>query len=347
MCELPLKQTTAVLLVLLICLPQVTAAKEPPPRTSLSQGKGDWTISKSAYAVLKRQGVEMTIVTNQAVDDEQLPDHRAGYSGIAQLRHTQRQANLFVPSYAGINYEHIHDGTTQSRDVLFEPRRAPMELRLINEHCVDLYQPPTPHFKLESCLRYELLPDGVIQMTLECIARKDTFSNGYIGLFWASYIHQPERLEIYFPGWSNVGDRVQEIKLPPPIMIRGVTAGHGLKATHRSLQDHRKLQHDKNFPLSLVFGHSDHRYSAPWYYGVSNGMGFAQIFRRSDNIRITQSPSGGGPGNPAWDFQFIVEDYQVDQRYQMMMRAVYQPIKPQAKFLETVRSHFQALQTLK
>jgi hypothetical protein len=107
------------------------------------------------------------------------------------------------------------------------------------------------------------------------------------------------------------------------------------------------LGHDEDFPLSLVFGHSDHRYSDPWYYGVSKGMGFAQIFRPSDNIRITQSPSGGGQGNPAWDFQFIVENYQVGKRYQMVMRAVYQPIKPQAKFLETVRSHYQALQMIK
>jgi hypothetical protein len=222
-----------------------------------------------------------------------------------------------------------------------------MELRLINKHCVDLYQPPTPYFQLESCLRYELLPEGVVQMTLECIARKDTFSNGYIGLFWASYIHQPESLDIHFPGWPNIGSRIKAIKLPPPIIIRGVTSGHGLKATHRSLQDRRQLKHDEDFPLSLVFGNSDHRYSHPWYYGVSNGMGFAQIFRRSDNIRITQSPSGGGQGNPAWDFQFIVENYQVDKRYQMIMRAVYQPIKPEAKFLEAVRSHYQVLQTLK
>ncbi|MBT6848777.1 MAG: hypothetical protein HOA14_15280 [Planctomycetaceae bacterium] len=342
-----MKQTTSVLLFLLFILPASTSAKEPPPRTSLSQGKDGWMKSTRAYAVLKRQGVEMTVVTNQAVDDEQLPDHRAGYSGIAQLRHSHRQSNLFVPNYAGINYEHIHDGTTQSRDVLFEPRRAPMELRLINKHCVDLYQPPTPHFQLESCLRYELLPAGIIQMTLECIARKDTFSNGYIGLFWASYIHQPESLDIHFPGWPNIGDRIKETQLPPPTMIRGVTSEHGLKATHRSLQDRRQLEHDKDFPLSLVFGHSDHRYSDPWYYGVSNGMGFAQIFRRSDNIRITQSPSGGGQGNPAWDFQFIVDNYQVGKRYQMVMRIVYQPIEPRTKFLETVRSHYQALQTLK
>ncbi|MCS5582273.1 MAG: hypothetical protein NZ777_02030, partial [Pseudomonadales bacterium] len=70
---------------------------EPAPRTSLGQPQNQWTSSDAAYAVLKRAAIEMTIVTNQAVDDQQLPGHRKGYSGVAQLLHTQRRSNLFVP----------------------------------------------------------------------------------------------------------------------------------------------------------------------------------------------------------------------------------------------------------
>ena len=70
---------------------------------------------------------------NRAVDDDVLPGHRAGYHGVASLRHDRQPRNLFVPAYAGLNFEHIHDGTVQARDVLFEPRNAPMELRRIDD----------------------------------------------------------------------------------------------------------------------------------------------------------------------------------------------------------------------
>ena len=333
------------LLLLTLSLQTAIFAAEPAPRTSLSQPRGSWTSSDAAYAILKRADIEMTIVTNQAVDDPQLPGHRKGYSGVAKLLHPKRPSNLFVPNYAGLNYEHIHDGTTQDREVLFEPRHAAMQLRIVNDYCVDLYQPPTPHYQLESCLRYELLADGTLQMTLECIAHQDRFTNGYIGLFWASYIHQPESLDIYFPGWKDI-DTKKVPALPPITMVRGITPSHGQLATHRSIHDKRQLKHDDDFPLSLVFGHSKHRYSEPWYYGISHSMGFAQIFRDTDNVRLTQSPSGGGQGNPAWDFQFIIPDYKVGQRYQMIMRAVYQPVEPQTAFLKTVKKHYRQLQQI-
>ena len=176
------------------------SAEELPKRTTLSDAGIKYHVPKKPYVVLKRGEVEAVLVNNQAVDDKILPKHRAGYSGIASLKHSQRSSNLFVPSYAGLNFEHIHDGTHQDSSILFEPRRAPMELRVIDDHTAELYQKPTPYWGLESCLRYQMLSDGTIEMTLECIPRRNRFRNGYIGLFWACYIHQPESLDIHFKG---------------------------------------------------------------------------------------------------------------------------------------------------
>ena len=264
--------------------------------------------SNKSYVILERGVVRAVIVNNEPVDDEVLPGHRGGYSGLASLTHRARKENLFVPFYAGLNFEHIHDGTVKPRDILFEPRQAPMETRRIDQNTVELYQKPTPHWQLESWLRYQLLDDGAIEMTLECIPQARTFKNDYIGLFFASYIDKPESLDIHFLG------RPANETGAKPRWIRGVTPAHGTLPTHLAVDDNRNFAHDPNFPLTLVFNKSNYRYTEPWYYGVSGGMAFVLMFRPGDNVRLSQSPSGAGNGNPAWDFQWFVPQYKVGQR---------------------------------
>ena len=311
---------------------RLARAEELPRLTSLSDSTRKYTVPEKPYVVLSRGDIEAVIVDNSAVDDETLPGHKAGYGGLAKLIHMRRQENLFVPGYAGLNFEHIHDGTTRERAVLFEPRHAPLELRVIDPETVELYQAPTPNWKLESCQRFRLLPDGAIELVFECVPHEEVFRNGYIGLFWASYIHQPESLDIYLRGPGPSEEQ-------PTIEIRGVTPQHGELATHLAVEDAREFPHDDDFPLSLVFNHSRHRYARPWYYGLSHNMVFAQMFRPQDQIRITQSPSGGGAGNPAWDFQFFIPEYQVGQRYQMVMRAMYFPHESYEETERVTRPH--------
>ena len=281
--------------------------------------------------------MEAVIVDNSAVDDEKLKGHRAGYSGVASLTHEKNKTNLFVPAVAGLNFEHIHDGTTHPRPVLFEPRNFPMELRVIDAHTVELYQKPTPNWFLESCQRYELLEDGAIQLTVECIPRKRVFKNGYIGLFWASYIDQPKSTDIHFLGRAETDGAV------PPRWMRASSSAHGIDALHLAANDIRTFPHDADFPLTLVFNRSKHRFIEPWYFGVSHDMVFAQIFRKSDQARFSQSPSGGGTGNPAWDFQFFIQDYQVDQVYRFVMRAAYVPMSTPAEVRQAIQPHLRAL----
>ncbi len=300
------------------------------PATTLENSTVAFHVAEKPYVVLRRGDVTAVVVDNRAVDDEILPGHRAGYSGLASLTHRRRTDNLFVPAYAGLNFEHIHDGTVQERSVLFEPRHAPMELRVIDEHTVELYQAPSPHFGLESCQRYQLLEDGTVELTIECIPRRRAFHHNYIGLFWASYIHQPASLDIHFKGTR--GSEGTD-------WVRGVTPEHGVLSTHLATTDNRQLAHADDFPLTLVFNRSNYRYSENWYFGVSHGMALVQMFRPHDQVRFSQSPSGGGRGNPAWDFQFLIEDYQVGQRYQMVMRAMYTPFESPEQIEQRSRPH--------
>lgn len=306
-------------------------------RTSLSNPAISYTTPDKPYVVLRRRQVEAVIVDNSAVDDAVLTGHRAGYSGVASLRHARRRENLFVADYAGLNFEHSHDGTTRERKVLFEPRNAPMQLRRVGLHAAELYQPATPHYGLESCLRYELLPDGTIEMTLECIPRTRGFRNGYVGLFFASYIQQPESPDIHFVGIDN-GEAISNKR-----WIRGVTPAHGTLATHIAIDDRRRFPHDTDFPLELVFGFSGQRHCEPWYFGVSHGMALVFVFRDRDRVRLTQSPSGAGPGNPAWDFQWFISDYEVDRCYRFVMRAMYVPFESPEQIARLAAEHRRSL----
>ena len=317
-----------------IFLPSTGRAQQSS--TTLGNPDIQYTVPDCGYHILQRGDITAVVVDNRAVNDDILLAHRAGYSGIASLKHAATGNNLFVPTFAGLNFEHIHDGTTRDRKILFEPRQAPMETRVINQHTVELYQAPTPNWKLESVLRYTMLEDGTIEMSFECIPRQTTFRHDYVGLFWASYIHQPESFDIHFLGTTQSSEA-------EPRWIRGITPSHGTLSTHIASTDRRVFPHDADFPLTLVFNRSNYVYTEPWYYGVSHGMAFIQMFRPEDTIRFSQSPSGGGKGNPAWDFQWLIDGYQVDRLYRMVMRAQFVPFESRKQIEQVSRPHRKAL----
>jgi hypothetical protein len=285
--------------------------------TSLTNPDVKFTTPEAHHVVMRRGAVTVVIADNAAIDVPDCPGHRAGYNGVAVLKHGRRESNFFVPAVAGLNFEHIHDGSREMIDrERFEPRKAPMQLRVVDDHTVEVYQPPTPNMKLESCGRYRLFDDGTIEYTFECIPRAATFRNGYIGLFWASYINQPESTAIQFLG-RKAGDA------DGAEWIRATSRAHGVDSTHPPAGPLPKLPHDDPFPATLIFNRSPYVYVEPWYFGVSHGLAYVQMFRDRDRIWFGQSPTGGGGGNPAWDFQWFVPDPKIGEAYGFTMRAAW------------------------
>jgi len=309
---------------------------QAPGVTSLTNTNVEYRVPNEHHVVVRRGPVTAVIVDNAAVDVPLLPGHRAGYNGVASLSHARRRQNLFVPSYAGLNFEHIHDGTLAVAKEKFEPRRNPMQLRVVDDFTVELYQGPTANWKLESCGRYQILDDGTIEYTFECIPRADCFQQGYIGLFWASYIDDPEDKAIHF-----VGRRAGETDSGS--WIRGVTPRHGVDSTHRPAEEPFTPHCVPEFPLTLVNHRSQYEYIEPWYFGVSHGMAYVQMFRGRDRIWFAQSPTGGGNGNPAWDFQWFVPNYEVGKAYGFVMRAALLPFESAEQIERLTRSHREAL----
>lgn len=100
---------------------------------------------------------------------------------------------------------------------------------------------------------------------------------------------------------------------------------------------------DADFSLTLVNHPSKYAYTEPWYFGVSHGMAYVQMFRDRDHIWFAQLPTGGSGVNPAWDFQWFIHDCQVGEAYGFVMRAAYLPFESREQIERDTRGHRLAL----
>jgi hypothetical protein len=327
-----------------------------PGVTTLTNPRVKYKVPTEHFVVLRRGPITAVVADNAAGESEVLPKHQKRYNGIAALRHEAQPRNLFVPNYAGLNLEHYHDGTNRVNANRFEPRDAAMELRVIDRQTVELYQPPTPTFRIESCGRYHLLNDGTIEYTFECIPRSDDFSQGFLGVFWASYIDDPADPAIHFRGTSLDNSNAQPASPRPSgpgdrkpasndaaQWLTVLSRRHGENATHPPAGAIPDLKFDEDFPLLLINHRSPYVHTADWYYGICRGMAYVQMFRPKDRIWFAQSPTGGGASNPAWDFQWFVLQPKQGDAYGLVMRAAYVEFKDQRTLVHALRDHLQAM----
>ncbi len=254
--------------------------------------------------------LNVVFVDNTAFGEE----HRAGYNGIAELTHASQDSSVFVPNYAGFNLEHIFGGDSLAE--LFEPRKHPMELYKISDSEVLLYQSPTPLSGMESLTIFKLTDSHYIDVVFRFIIHdKNFFTHGYAGLFWASYIHEPGDKKIYFRGNEEGSESTG--------WISAYSTEHGTKSTHLGKKEKDPIYFAPNFNARLASHFSDYRYDQPFYYGRFHNMVLAYMFKPDQGIRFSQSPTGGGELNPAWDFQFIAPDFKVGQEYSFKGRIMY------------------------
>lgn len=245
--------------------------------------------------------------------------HRAGYNGLWSLRHRTGSRSVFVPGIAGLNLEHIFDGgDIEDRDVFFEPRTSPMTFRQTGPDSAELHQPPTPAHHLESWTRFQLRAPHYVDMSFTCRATQHAFRNGWIGLFWASYINGPEDKSIYFRGgWPNRLGLWSQL----------ATQEHNDESTVRHQDDRLRLEFVPGRD-TLFKNFSRMVFEEPWYYGNFEDHTWMIMFDRAEQVRFTQSPSGGGNNpafattNPAWDFQWIIPEYEVNTDYTLRCRAI-------------------------
>ena len=248
--------------------------------------------------------------------------HREGYNGVFSLTSKHEALSPFVPLFAGLNLEHIWDGSEDDGEILFQPRRVPMEFKPLAGNKCQLYQAPTPRYGLESWTEFTIVEPYYIDFRFRCKPHRDTFRRGYLGLFWASYINGPENKAIYYRGQYPGRDDIKWLAL--------ATQHHGHDSTVVHVDDKPELSFMETERKDWLFmNFSPLRYVDPFFFGRFKDMALNYMFDRSKGIRITHSPSGGGTHrfpdyeNPAWDFQYIVPDPQVNSIYSFRARFAY------------------------
>jgi hypothetical protein len=261
-------------------------------------------------------------------DNEPYEGHRAGYNGVHRLTHRTNPNSLFTVT--GLNLEHIFDGDQDLQGdvkVLFEPRNSKMTFTRISETEAELHQPPTPTFHLESWTRFKLVAPHYLDLTFRCKPHQHVFRHGYLGLFWASYIDAPENKAIYFrddQGW-----------------VQFCTQTHYNQSTVLHVGDKFELKFTPSGRQTLYRNLSPLRFTDPLYYGHFGTHLYILMFDRTDGIRFSHSPSGGGPPSAtetAWDWQFIVPAYEVVQEYGYRARVVYRERCSRDAVLEEYRN---------
>ena len=248
--------------------------------------------------------------------------HQAGYNGVFSItsNHADTAESPFVPTYAGWNLEHYFDALPRpKREHFFEPRYAPMELRKIDEDCVELYQPTTRVFEVESWTRFSIAEPNAIDFSFRCKPHRDDYEGNFLGVFWASYINGPMDKSIYFLDGQSTLDR--------PLWRQFCTQTHNRDSTVKQVADLTELsfqQHD-----CLFANVSPLRYSVPFFYGRFRDTVLIYAFRPTPHLRFCHSPSGGGKSrngtdtNPAWDFQLIIPGPVKGQEYEVQGRLIY------------------------
>ena len=289
--------------------------------------------TEADVAQLKTSQLECLVGNNKSINTE-FGKHRPGYNGIFWLRSKDQPESPFVPSYAGWNLEHYFDGRADYGDEFFAPRLAQMDLRRLSDGSVELYQPRTAAFAVESWTRLSAAEPYYVDFEFRFVIHEDDFQSDFMGVFWASYINGPMDKSIYFIDAESTLDQ--------PVWRQLCTQQHNRDSSVRSKDDHEKLMFER--PNSTLFASvSPLRYAEPFFYGRFRNMVLIYVFEPDPRLRLTHSPSGGGANqqgddtNPAWDFQFVVPRFQVGKEYRLTGRLVYKPWKGRGDVIAEVR----------
>ncbi|MCA9218112.1 MAG: hypothetical protein KDB27_33805 [Planctomycetales bacterium] len=304
--------------------------------TSIFADEPRGVATENDFAVLEAGTIRCAIGNNKSHVGEH-GNHAAGYNGLFWLESKDQKVSPFVPTYAGINLEHYFDSRNQQGETFFEPRHSTMQLKRVDDQTVELFQPQTKEYGVESRTTFTVCEPYYIDFEFRCTPKREiSDGGGFLGVFWASYINGPIDKSIYFLDSQSTLNRPVWRQFCTQAHDRDSTVLHKLDQTSLSFEDGVETLFSNTSPL---------RYSEPFFYGRFKNMVLIYVFKPNQNIRFSHSPSGGGSTaagddtNPAWDFQLIVPQVQVGQEYGLTGRVIYKKWEGRDDVLAEVRKY--------
>lgn len=296
-------------------------------------------------------------------DNAALGIHRAGYNGIASLIPKHSGNNLFVPTFAGLNYETISltglPPYKHPRGSKFEPRCEPMHIESATDGNVVLVQPETSHAHVSSRIVFSVEEPCYLHQRIELTFHQRFCPAGEANAFsslWASYIHMPTDRHIYLKpdlddgsdleGWVGITKADHsadtEVRRLPDTNEIGPAEHLAAMSQQRSVKTTDVM--DAGRGASGVQGapHSVHGPLA-FYYGFCHAdQMFLMMFRQPGRFRLAYSPCGAGKEpawNPAWDYVLHLDDAQTGIVYSWDVCLAIKPYAGRKNVLHELRRY--------
>lgn len=133
-----------------------------------------------------------------------------------------------------------------------------------------------------------------------------------MGVFWASYMNAPEENDLRFLAAT---ERREE-------WVQFASPQHGETSSVRGPEDNLVVPCSEALRGKLFTSVAPVRWARPYYCGRWQEWIYLILFRCEHALRFAMSPSGGGNGNPAWDFLMLIPEVEVGREYGLQARLV-------------------------
>jgi hypothetical protein len=295
--------------------------------------------------------LQTSAFTAYIADNAPLGIHRRGYNGVASLIPRHSGNNLFVPTYAGLNYETIslagmpayrYEPRKEEHQSIFEPRCEPMHVESADAERVVLVQPETAHSGVSARITFRVEEPHYLHQRIELTFHRRFCVPGEPNRFrslWASYLHMPPDVHVYLkPDWPSGDDLagwlgVVKADHRAPVEFCPLPDGELDVQGHLAAVEHqlpRSMPQVPDGPLAF-------------YYGFCHGsLALLKMFKQPEQFKLAYSPCGGGTEpalSPAWDYVLHLDDAQLDRAYSWDLCLVVKDYRGRADILDEVRRY--------